>query len=227
MTKLKLTQAIVDKTQPQNKAIIYWDQSITGFGLKVTPTGMKSYILQTRIAGREYKKTIYKADFIKLEQARNQARSLLGKIAMGENPFDETIREMNTFAKLSEAYIEEHAKKKKKPKSAEGDRALLRNHILPTFEKCDPEKITRAEITRFRTAVAKGDTAKLAIKLGICNDNRLKGGEICANRCLALLSVIFSFAERESYITRLDNPVRKVEKCLAPLLCATDFRFLY
>ena len=113
MTKLKLTQAIVDKTQPQNKALIYWDQSITGFGLKVTPTGMKSYILQTRIAGREYKKTIYKADFIKLDQARNQARSLLGKIAMGENPFDETIREMNTFAKLSEAYIEEHAKKKK------------------------------------------------------------------------------------------------------------------
>jgi integrase len=212
MPKHKLTQAFVDHVQPENIEIVYWDEALTGFGLKITPTGKVSYILQTRIAGKEYKRSLYKADIVKLNDARNRARALLGKIADGENPFATEQKEVGTLKKLSDKYIEEHAKKEKKPRCIEGDLALLRNHILPSLGELDPETVSRKAITKFRNAVEGGKTADLARKLGICTDNRLKGGEICANRCLALLSKIFNFADQESYIERNDNPVNKVKR---------------
>ena len=212
MPKLKLTQAFVDNLQPEKTETVYWDQTLTGLGLKITPTGKVSYILQTRIGAKEYKRSLYKADIVKLNDARNRARALLGKIADGENPFATEQKEVGTLKKLSDKYIEEHAKKEKKPRCVEGDLALLKNHILPSLGKYDPETISRKQVTQFRNAVANGQTASLARKLGICTDNRLKGGEICANRCLALLSKIFNFAEQESYIERVGNPVSKVKR---------------
>jgi integrase len=212
MTKIKLTQAIVDKATPVTTTSIYWDEHISGFGLKITTKGHKSFLIQTRVDGREYKRTLYRADLIKLEKARNEAKILLGRIASGENPFESVSTDIKTLTAFSEIYIQEHALKHKKPRSATDDQALLRNHILPWLGTLHPEKITRRQVTLFKDAVADGRTAKKARAKGICKDNRLKGGPICANRCLALLSKVFSFGIAESYLERADNPVYGIKK---------------
>ena len=130
MTKIKFTQAIVDKIEPKKGTCIYWDQHIAGFGLKVTAKGHKSYLIQTRVDGREYKRALYRADLIKLEKARNKAKTLLGRIASGENPFESVSTDIKTLTAFSEVYIQEHALKHKKPRSATDDQALLRNLSL-------------------------------------------------------------------------------------------------
>ena len=50
--RAKITKRQVDSIQPEAKDIFLWDTDIRGFGLKVTPTGTKTYLFQYRMGGR-------------------------------------------------------------------------------------------------------------------------------------------------------------------------------
>ena len=57
----KLTKRLVDAARPKDKDCVLWDNVVTGFGLKVTPTGSKTYILYYRSeSGRQRRPTIGK-----------------------------------------------------------------------------------------------------------------------------------------------------------------------
>ena len=51
--KAKITKEAVDALQPGKVAVYLWDTEISGFGVKVTPAGHRSYILQYRMGGRD------------------------------------------------------------------------------------------------------------------------------------------------------------------------------
>lgn len=48
----KLTKRVVDEAKPGVNDLLIWDTQLKGFGLKVTPTGTKTYLYQYRIGGR-------------------------------------------------------------------------------------------------------------------------------------------------------------------------------
>ncbi|MCZ6859643.1 MAG: Arm DNA-binding domain-containing protein, partial [Alphaproteobacteria bacterium] len=48
---VRLTKRSVDAAKPEDKEYILWDIDISGFGLKVMPSGHKSYILKYRVGG--------------------------------------------------------------------------------------------------------------------------------------------------------------------------------
>ena len=47
----KLTKRTIDATEPQAMEFFLWDEGIPGFGLRVMPSGGKSFVVQFR-AGR-------------------------------------------------------------------------------------------------------------------------------------------------------------------------------
>ncbi|HBT35776.1 MAG TPA: integrase, partial [Hyphomonas sp.] len=47
--KHKLTQNFIDSVEPEDKRFIIWDTEIAAFGLRVMPTGVKSFIIRYRI----------------------------------------------------------------------------------------------------------------------------------------------------------------------------------
>ena len=55
----RITQEAVNALTPGAKDIFYWDDRLPGFGLKVTPTGSKVYLLQYRMGGRGHKTKRY------------------------------------------------------------------------------------------------------------------------------------------------------------------------
>lgn len=212
MNRRKLTETFVQKVEAKPKTCIYWDTAIVGLGLKVTNKGHKSYLIRTRCDRKQYNRSLKQADRVKLVKARSDAKSILGRIAQGENPFVEINREFKTLTQLCELFIEEYATKFKKPRSIEGDRAMLNNHIIPWLGALQPEKVTRQHIIKFTEAVADGRTAKKAKSKVRGVSKNLKGGKICANRCLALLSKIFNFGITEGHLRRFDNPVHGVRR---------------
>jgi len=55
----KISKRTVDSIEPASKVQFLWDNDLKGFGVKVTPAGAISYLLQFRMGGREAKTRRY------------------------------------------------------------------------------------------------------------------------------------------------------------------------
>ena len=99
MTRVKLTKTEVESAVPREKGDLFlWDAgkgSISGFGLKVTPAGGKTFVMQYRLrfakSDRRYK--IGKFGDWTVETARARARDLRRDIDSGIDPFEKRAAE--------------------------------------------------------------------------------------------------------------------------------------
>ena len=74
----KITKRLVDSLTPQGSDYFVWDDSLAGFGVRVMPTGRRTYMVQYRdIAGRTRRKRIGKHGTVTADEARADARQLL------------------------------------------------------------------------------------------------------------------------------------------------------
>ena len=48
----RITKRSVDASRADGTDTVYWDGELTGFGLRVRRSGRKSYVVQTRVAGK-------------------------------------------------------------------------------------------------------------------------------------------------------------------------------
>ena len=71
----KLTKRVVEAAKPGDKDIIIWDSELTGFGLKVTPKGKRSYFAYYRTTdGQQRRPAIGPHGTLTCEEARSIAR---------------------------------------------------------------------------------------------------------------------------------------------------------
>ena len=193
--KAKLTQRIVGSVEAGRRDLFVWDAEVPGFGLKVTPTGKRVYILQYTAAGRTRRYTIGRHDVDYAPgAARQEAKRLRGVIAQGGDPAGARARQraVPDLTAFAERYLAEHAELKKKPVSVRDDRQNLRNHILPRLGKIRISDLTRADVQRLHAA--------------------MKDKPIAANRCLALLSKMCNLAELWGLRPEFSNPTRHIGK---------------
>lgn len=89
MPRLKLTKSAIDGLGKRSKDIVYWDIGSPGFGVKVTPTGRKVFIVLYRTAGassRLRKYTIGPYGRVTLHQARVVAQKIHTARLAGQDP---------------------------------------------------------------------------------------------------------------------------------------------
>ena len=51
MAKVRLNKRMVDAAAASDQDAFFWDSDLAGFGVKVTPLGLKVYVLQYRVGG--------------------------------------------------------------------------------------------------------------------------------------------------------------------------------
>lgn len=84
---IKLTEKRVRALLPSTRGqVFYWDTEQGNFGVRVTPGGVRSYIVEKRIHGRVRRHTIGKIDAFSLKEARELASEWLVEIAGGNDP---------------------------------------------------------------------------------------------------------------------------------------------
>ena len=112
-TKLTITKRAVDLLKPADTPWIAWDDKLTGFGVRVHPTGAKSFIVNYRAGGGGRKapnKQVVLGRYGKItpDQARRLAQTTLGKVASGDDPAHERAetRAMPTLADAFKDYID-------------------------------------------------------------------------------------------------------------------------
>ena len=129
-----LTKRTVEAMEPAEKSWIAWDDKLTGFGLRVQPSGTRSFIVNYRPGdgGRKApnkRVVIGRYGRIAPDQARRLAQDLLGRVARGEDPAEERseARDMPRLEEAFEDYMTTGAKRKP------GTVVLYRSHMRRCF----------------------------------------------------------------------------------------------
>jgi integrase len=215
MSEIKLTKRTVDSVRPRSKEYVVWDSQLIGFGLRVRPTGTKSFVAIYRAGnGRnaaQRKITIGPSGgTLTPDMARKAARAILGLAASGGDPaLDRTQkRQQLTVAQLCDAYILEGCATKKQSTLAT-DRSRIERHIKPLLGRKRVDDVSRADIERFLRDVALGKTG-CDVRTKPRGRAIVTGGKGSATRTVGLLGSIFSFAVVRGL--RPSNPVRGVRR---------------
>jgi integrase len=190
----KLTKRTVDALAADAKDYFVWDTLIAGFGVRIMPSGAKTYQAQYRKGGRTRRISLGRHGNITVEQARLLAKEVLGDVAKGENPAEDIAqhRKAPTVAALCERFFQAHVMERCKP-STQGEyrRAIdmFINPALGSFKLVDLERKDVAEL-----------------------HHKFRDKPYQANRTLGVLSKMFNLAEIWGLRPDGSNPCRHVPK---------------
>lgn len=214
----KLTKTTVDRAESTEKDYFVWDRDLTGFGVKISKGGRKSYVCKYRVgSGRRAptrRMTIgAHGSPWTVDGARNEARKILGRAANGEDPAvdKQNIKNQITVSDLCDDYLKNGIATKKASTIAT-DRGRIERHIKPLLGKKKVPDINKANVSKFLQDVANGKTAKESIrkKWGSKGSFKVTGGKGTASRTVGLLGGIFSYAIDCGLIE--NNPVQGVKR---------------
>jgi integrase len=187
----KLTKSKVDGLASG----ILWDSELKGFGVRCRGVG-KHYVLKLRVGNRQRWITIGRhGSPWTPETARNEAVRLLGVKADKKDPCAEREKDKNavTVADLSKKFMEEHAAAHLKPGTIAQYQRYVDEFIDPKLGKLRINDVKKADITELQ--------------------HEMSDHEIQANRCMAILSKMFSLAA-DDWGLRDDgiNPCRGIKR---------------
>ena len=81
---IKITNKSVGKLAPPDSGYtIAWDSQIKGFGCRVTSSGVRSFIVNYRVHGREKRATLGRYGSLSADEARDLASIWLGRVSRG------------------------------------------------------------------------------------------------------------------------------------------------
>ena len=187
MERRQLTKAVVEAERvPASGVRFIRDKEIKGFGLRIIPTGARTFIFEARVKGRSQRISIGRYPALSVLQARQRAVEIRARIARGEDPGAEVkaARKEMTFEELAAEYMRRHARPHKR--SADDDEAMLRLYVPSGWNSRRLSDLTAEDVSRRHTDI---------------------GGEhpYAANRFLALLRTMFNLA-RHWKLFKGDNP---------------------
>jgi integrase len=197
----RLTKRAVDAISTGQEKIVF-DSDLPGFGVRVLPSGRKSFVVQYRNSeGRTRRLALGTySDAFTVDQARKKATAELTKVEQGGDPSaarrEEHIAE--TVEALAARYLTRYAARHKKPRSAEEDSRNLRLHVVPALG------------ARKVCALTRQDIEGLIAKLSVGPDGEPM--RVRANRVHALLSKMLGLAEEWNLRPAGSNPCRGIPK---------------
>lgn len=219
MRGVTINKRFVDSVSPERRTLYFWDKDMPGFGLCVTSSGAKSYVLQYRVGSRTHRLTIGQHGRPWTpKEARLEATRIRGQIAQGLDPLAarQQTRAIPTFAEFAGQYLREHASKLK-PATVKQIESLLRIHVLPRLGGTRITEISASDIAKLHRQIA---TKRNAIVRSPCPTDREHtktrqtevGGRVLANRALAIIGGIFTVAGRWGVVPPGFNPARGIER---------------
>lgn len=184
-------------------------KAVSGFGVRTTAAGVKSFVLTYRFRGASRRFTIGRLGAHTVASARERAGELRRMIDEGRDPLEERIadREAPLMSELFDRYLEEHAAVHKKPRSYDEDWGLIHGGSRGADGKASkPYHGTLGHHFAKMQVVAVSREHVMKFHGG------LKATPYRANRAIALLSKAMNLAEVWGLRPENSNPCRHVQK---------------
>lgn len=148
-----LTIRAIAAAKPAAREYTLWDTQLAHFGVRVKPSGVRSYILQTRVNGRMRKITLGRFPELSLDSARREAASCLARLWGGEDvtpPRKKTAPLFRTFARR----YRERRSHRWKPSTVNTFDIYLRNRLMPHFGRLRLDAIDHARVSAWFDAAS-------------------------------------------------------------------------
>ena len=197
------------RPDPDGRDRFLWDAgdgALKGFGVRVKPSGVASYIVQYRNKeGRTRRLAFGRVGVLTPEQARREAGDKLTEATKGGDPSAKrhAVRKAITVGELCDWYLTDAAGRVKSSTLAM-DRSRIECHVKPLLGQRAVAALTLADIERFQGHIAAGKTAKARPDKG--RTGRTTGGRAVAARTVGMLGTILEFTRRNGVIA--ENPAR-------------------
>ncbi|WP_158809359.1 site-specific integrase [Beijerinckia sp. L45] len=195
----KLTRRSVDSAAPQPGRYFLWDSELKGFALRVAESGTKTYVVRYRPRGigRGAPKrfvVLGRHGPVTPEEARARAKAILGAVAAGQDPALQAAHPALaiTLNDLVDTFINEHVEAKRKARTATGYAAILHKNVVPRFGKRAADGIARNEIAQLHLS--------------------MRNRPYLANRVLAIVASMYSFARKAGLVPKGTNPTEGIER---------------
>jgi len=193
----RITKTFVESLPaPQGRPTFAWDDKVSGFGVKVLPSGKRKYVLKYRThggrAGRQRWLSLGMHGPVTAEQARAISQRALATVADGGDPQAARLEMATepTLCNVWDRYERDHLDLKK-PATRRNYQAIWNDRLKPTFGKHPIKDIRRGEVDAFH--------------------KKLAATPYQANRTLALLSKLMNLAEQWEW-REGTNPCRHISK---------------
>lgn len=215
----KVTVRTIDALKPKkDRDVFLWDGELRGFGVRVKPSGLKSYLVQYRNAdGATRRLVLGHHGVTTAKRARDLARAKLVEVSEGLDPsaMRHMSREGWTVTQICDWYLEEAEAgrllgRKRRPIKASTlamDRSRINTHIRPLLGSRRVQGLSLVDIEAMQADVAAGKTAKPRIGGG---GGATTGGAGVAARTVSTLHSILEHAVRHGLIGT--NPARGVRR---------------
>lgn len=175
---MKFTDKKIQNLKPKPQRYEEWEGN--GFGVRVTPRGVKSFVYLYRFEGKARRLTLGTYPAMTLADGHKAHAEAVKKLEQGIDPGVEAVAERAeehrapTVATLADEYLEKWAKPRKR--SWREDERILKKDVIPEWGRRKAREITRRDVIWLLDGIVD------------------RGAGIMANRTLATIRKMFNFA---------------------------------
>lgn len=182
---MKLTDRQIKNLKPKSQRYEVWEGN--GFGIRVFPTGKKSWVYMYRFQGKARRITFGNYPKMSVAGAHTAYGKALTELEKGNDPGANLVtsnkedRTSPTVNILAHEYLEKWAKPRKR--SWTEDERMLKKDVIPYLGQRKAKQVTRRDIIVLLDKVMD------------------RGSPIAANRTLAVIRRMFNFAVERDIIS--------------------------
>ena len=193
--RTRLTDAGIARLRPREREYTVWDSRVPGLGVRVRPSGGRSFVLLQEAGGRSNRVSLGPVTLKSIAEARRECHARRASPEPEESP--RLARTAPLFRDFVEGPWKETHFDRYKPSTKKGVRSVLARRILPAFGSKPLDRITPDHVRRWFDAFSR----------------TVPGN---ANYGLTILRQIMNFAIACGHVDA--NPARGVKKNRRPAL---------
>ena len=192
--RMRLTDAAIARLRPREREYTVWDSKVPSLGVRVRPSGGRSYVLLRDVGGRSKRVSIGPVSTMTVAEARREclARQASPEPDSASGPTRAPLLRDFVANEWRQAHFDRY-----KPSTKKGVRSVLEGRMLPAFGSKQLDRITPAQVRKWFDAFSRAAPGN-------------------ANSALKLLRQIMNFAIACGYIDA--NPMRGIRRNRRPAL---------
>ena len=186
---MRLTDRAIARLRPREQEYTVWDNQVAGLGVRIRPSGGRSYVLLEDVGGRSRRVSLGPVSLKTVTEARRECH------ARKASPEPKATGTPRRVAPLFRDFVEGAWKEAHfagyKPSTRKGVRSVLDRQLLPAFGSKPLDCITLVQVTQWFDRFSRTAPGN-------------------ANHALDLLRQIMNFAIERGHLDT--NPARSVER---------------